>query len=73
MWDLIVSVPDHCLSFYFSTVGLHFCCTCVSVLVLLLSTLSVESCFVCYFFDSLMREVLHANRATYMFLKHNRI
>ena len=22
MWDLIVSVPDHCLSFYFSTVGL---------------------------------------------------
>ena len=19
MWDLIVSVPDHCLSFYFST------------------------------------------------------
>ena len=21
MWDLIVSVPDHCLSFYFSTVG----------------------------------------------------
>ena len=21
VWDLIVSVPDHCLSFYFSTVG----------------------------------------------------
>ena len=21
MWDLIVSVPDHCLSFYF--IGLH--------------------------------------------------
>ena len=21
MWDLIVSVPDHCLSFYFSEVG----------------------------------------------------
>ena len=21
MWDLIVSVPDHCLSFYFSTVN----------------------------------------------------
>ena len=20
MWDLIVSVPDHCLSFYFGTV-----------------------------------------------------
>ena len=23
MWDLIVSVPDHCLSFYFSNLG---CC-----------------------------------------------
>ena len=22
MWDLIVSVPDHCLSFYFETLGL---------------------------------------------------
>ena len=22
MWDLIVSVPDHCLSFYFSTTKL---------------------------------------------------
>ena len=22
MWDLIVSVPDHCLSFYFSCSGL---------------------------------------------------
>ena len=22
MWDLIVTVPDHCLSFYFETVGL---------------------------------------------------
>ena len=21
MWDLIVSVPDHCLSFYFSMLG----------------------------------------------------
>ena len=21
MWDLIVSVPDHCLSFYFVTIG----------------------------------------------------
>ena len=21
MWDLIVSVPDHCLSFYFATSG----------------------------------------------------
>ena len=21
MWDLIVSVPDHCLSFYFSVIG----------------------------------------------------
>ena len=21
MWDLIVSVPDHCLSFYFSTLN----------------------------------------------------
>ena len=21
MWDLIVSVPDHCLSFYFSCTG----------------------------------------------------
>ena len=31
MWDLIVSVPDHCLSFYFSSCGhrgqrLSFCC-----------------------------------------------
>ena len=24
MWDLIVSVPDHCLSFYFSSYT--FCC-----------------------------------------------
>ena len=23
MWDLIVSVPDHCLSFYFSLFGLR--------------------------------------------------
>ena len=23
MWDLIVSVPDHCLSFYFVNVPLH--------------------------------------------------
>ena len=22
MWDLIVSVPDHCLSFYFTQIGL---------------------------------------------------
>ena len=21
MWDLIVSVPDHCLSFYFGKIG----------------------------------------------------
>ena len=21
MWDLIVSVPDHCLSFYFGNIG----------------------------------------------------
>ena len=21
MWDLIVSVPDHCLSFYFASTG----------------------------------------------------
>ena len=25
MWDLIVSVPDHCLSFYFSTILKNFC------------------------------------------------
>ena len=31
MWDLIVSVPDHCLSFYF----VDFVCSNVSVLVLL--------------------------------------
>ena len=24
MWDLIVSVPDHCLSFYFSHDVAHF-------------------------------------------------
>ena len=23
MWDLIVSVPDHCLSFYFSHLFIH--------------------------------------------------
>ena len=22
MWDLIVSVPDHCLSFYFASTGI---------------------------------------------------
>ena len=25
MWDLIVSVPDHCLSFYFSNCIDYFC------------------------------------------------
>ena len=24
MWDLIVSVPDHCLSFYFSGILMEF-------------------------------------------------
>ena len=24
MWDLIVSVPDHCLSFYFSVITFFF-------------------------------------------------
>ena len=24
MWDLIVSVPDHCLSFYFAVLLSHF-------------------------------------------------
>ena len=24
MWDLIVSVPDHCLSFYFERLSLNF-------------------------------------------------
>ena len=24
MWDLIVSVPDHCLSFYFDLPGTHY-------------------------------------------------
>ena len=28
MWDLIVSVPDHCLSFYF--IVLHTAGTCIS-------------------------------------------
>ena len=31
MWDLIVSVPDHCLSFYFIMgkveIGIYFCVT----------------------------------------------
>ena len=25
MWDLIVSVPDHCLSFYYATTAVHIC------------------------------------------------
>ena len=25
MWDLIVSVPDHCLSFYFVHFRMHIC------------------------------------------------
>ena len=25
MWDLIVSVPDHCLSFYFRMVNIYLC------------------------------------------------
>ena len=25
IWDLIVSVPDHCLSFYFTIIKLHCC------------------------------------------------
>ena len=27
MWDLIVSVPDHCLSFYFARNVIEFLCT----------------------------------------------
>ena len=31
MWDLIVSVPDHCLSFYFSSTSLsYFCSYCIT-------------------------------------------
>ena len=26
IWDLIVSVPDHCLSFYLKSSGAHFIC-----------------------------------------------
>ena len=29
MWDLIVSVPDHCLSFYFIIMSANNMCTCV--------------------------------------------
>ena len=41
IWDLIVSVPDHCLSFYLSTVG-HLLLQCFRV-GLLLSTRLVSS------------------------------
>ena len=37
MWDLIVSVPDHCLSFYFGLCGigrLDLSCSCVGVVVI---------------------------------------
>ena len=45
IWDLIVSVPDHCLSFYFKL--LDFCCTSVSIVVLLLSIhFSADSLFI---------------------------
>ena len=27
MWDLVVSVPDHCLSFYFDPVCINICVT----------------------------------------------
>ena len=33
MWDLIVSVPDHCLSFYFS-LGKHLCVFIIAGLIL---------------------------------------
>ena len=29
MWDLIVSVPDHCLSFYFTWLSTHVGLVCV--------------------------------------------
>ena len=29
MWDLIVSVPDHCLSFYFTTTFLRVATTSI--------------------------------------------
>ena len=30
MWDLIVSVPDHCLSFYFDRFSSNFAWTLIS-------------------------------------------
>ena len=30
MWDLIVSVPDHCLSFYFVLLPLFYTCVTYS-------------------------------------------
>ena len=33
MWDLIVSIPDHCLSFYFPLIPLEWTVEMFSVLV----------------------------------------
>ena len=32
MWDLIVSVPDHCLSFYFALSLFTFVYNCIKIL-----------------------------------------
>ena len=44
MWDLIVSVPDHCLSFYFSRFLLYvWCFVCICTIVTFCSnTLPLE-------------------------------
>ena len=38
MWDLIVSVPDHCLSFYFPLLVRHFTDEAIEKMIILRMT-----------------------------------
>ena len=42
MWDLIVSVPDHCLSFYFGTMSISANCSKLLLGVLSFSLVSLN-------------------------------
>ena len=44
MWDLIVSVPDHCLSFYFPYLAEHVKAVHKSLCILAESVFSLQSC-----------------------------
>ena len=47
MWDLIVSVPDHCLSFYFSHT-----CTIIEASLVKLNNISVQRRYICNYLNN---------------------